>query len=84
LRVLGLNPANALQHPGFYYYVAAQATERRQARFLAILETMETGETNFPGLANESKVDHFGIVVEVCRFLACSIALSTEPNTVVH
>ena len=68
MRVLGLNPANALQHPGFYYYVAAQATERRRARFLAILEVTEAGETNFPGLANEKKVDHFGIVVEVRRF----------------
>lgn len=70
LRVLGLSPANALQHPGFYYYAAAQATERRQIRFFAIQETMGTGETNFPGLTNERKVDHFGIMVEVRRFLS--------------
>ena len=63
LRVLGLNPANALQHPGFYYYMAAQATERRRAQFLSMLES--TGETTFPGFVNERKVDHFGIVVEV-------------------
>ena len=63
LRALGLNPANALQHPGFYYYMAAQATERRRAQFLAMLES--AGETTFPGFVNESKVDHFGIVVEV-------------------
>jgi hypothetical protein len=68
LRVLGLSPANALQHPGFYYYAAAQATERRRAQFHTILEISETGETNFPGLANERKVEHFGIVVEVRRF----------------
>jgi len=68
LRVLGLNPANALQHPGLYYYAAAQATERRRAQFRSILEISETGETNFPGLANERKVDHSGIVVEVRRF----------------
>jgi hypothetical protein len=65
LRVLGLNPANALQHPGFYYYIAAQATERRRAQFLAVVETMGTGETTSPGFANERKVDHFGIIVEV-------------------
>jgi hypothetical protein len=63
LRALGLNPANALQHPGFYYYMAAQATERRRANFLAMLEA--TGETTFPGFVNERKVDHLGIVVEV-------------------
>jgi hypothetical protein len=63
LRALGLNPANALQHPGFYYYMAAQATERRRAQFLAMLES--AGETTFPGFVNERKVDHFGIVVEV-------------------
>lgn len=67
LRILGLNPANALQHPGFYYYVAAQATERRRAQFLVMLETTETSGTSHPGFANERKVDHFGIVVEVCR-----------------
>ena len=65
LRVLGLNPANALQHPGFYYYMAAQATERRHARFLAMLESLEVNGANIPGFANEKKVDHFGIVLEV-------------------
>ena len=30
---------------------------------------MGTGETYFPGLTNERKVDHFGIMVEVRRFL---------------
>jgi trafficking protein particle complex subunit 11 len=69
LRVLGLNPANALQHPGFYYYVAAQATERRRANFFAMLETMDAGETVSPGFANERKVDHFGIIVEVRSLL---------------
>ena len=63
LRALSLNPANALQHPGFYYYMAAQATERRRAQFLAIVES--SGDTTFPGFVNERKVDHFGIVVEV-------------------
>ncbi|KAN0130166.1 Gryzun, putative trafficking through Golgi domain containing protein [Lactarius tabidus] len=65
LRVLGLNPANALQHSGFYYYMAAQATERRHARFLALLENPEVNSANIPGFANEKRVDHFGIVLEL-------------------
>jgi len=68
LRVLGLNPANALQHPGFYYYMAAQATERRHTRFLAVLESLEVNSTSIPGFVNEKRVDHFGIVLEV-RYL---------------
>lgn len=39
MRVLGLNPTQALQHPGFYYYTAAKCTENRRARFLTASET---------------------------------------------
>lgn len=35
VRALGLNPCNALQHPGHYYYMAARCTESRRERFLA-------------------------------------------------
>lgn len=35
---LGLNPSHALQHPGFYYYMAARCTEMRRERFLAVAE----------------------------------------------
>ena len=38
MRALGLNPNQALQHPGFYYYMAARCTERRRERFLSALE----------------------------------------------
>ena len=38
MRALGLNPAQALQHPGFYYYMAARCTERRRDRFLSAVE----------------------------------------------
>jgi trafficking protein particle complex subunit 11 len=31
---LGLNPSHALQHPGYYYYMAARCTEMRRERFL--------------------------------------------------
>lgn len=37
-RTLGVNPSHALQHSGFYYYMAAKCTEMRRARFLAALE----------------------------------------------
>ena len=39
MRLLGLNPNQALQHPGFYYYMAARCTERRRERFLSVLES---------------------------------------------
>lgn len=39
LRSLGLNPSHALQHPGFYYYMAAKCTEKRRERFLGLSET---------------------------------------------
>ena len=41
LRSLGVNPSHALQHPGFYYYMAARCTELRRERFLAILDEIE-------------------------------------------
>ena len=39
--VLGLNPTSALQHPGFYFYMAAGATEKRRERYLA-MESVRT------------------------------------------
>jgi hypothetical protein len=39
MKALGINPNHALQHPGFYYYLAARCTEMRRSRFLAALET---------------------------------------------
>jgi hypothetical protein len=38
MRSLGINPSHTLQHPGFYYYMAAKCTEMRRTRFLAALE----------------------------------------------
>jgi trafficking protein particle complex subunit 11 len=40
IRSLGINPNHALQHPGFYYYMAARCTESRRDRFLAALEAV--------------------------------------------
>ncbi|EEB87587.1 hypothetical protein MPER_15014 [Moniliophthora perniciosa FA553] len=38
IRSLGINPNHALQHPGFYYYMAARCTESRKEKFLVALE----------------------------------------------
>lgn len=38
MRSLGINPSHALQHPGFYYYMAAKCTEMRRERFLTAME----------------------------------------------
>jgi hypothetical protein len=37
-RTLGVNPSHALQHSGYYYYMAAKCTEMRRTRFVAALE----------------------------------------------
>ncbi|KAK0486236.1 Foie gras liver health family 1-domain-containing protein [Armillaria novae-zelandiae] len=63
LRSLGLNPSHALQHPGFYYYMAARCTEMRRERFLIALDL--EGMSNSPGFANEKKVDHLVIILEL-------------------
>ncbi|TBU21299.1 Gryzun, putative trafficking through golgi-domain-containing protein [Dichomitus squalens] len=66
MRVLGLNPNQALQHPGFYYYMAARCTERRRERFLSALESDgELQQSNAPGFVNEKKVDHLTIALEL-------------------
>lgn len=38
LPALGINPSTALMHPGFYYYFAAECTEKRRMRFLRLLD----------------------------------------------
>ncbi|KIY69509.1 hypothetical protein CYLTODRAFT_372663 [Cylindrobasidium torrendii FP15055 ss-10] len=65
LRTLGANPGHALQHPGFYYYMAARCTEERRVRFLALLDNSDEGVANSPGFANEKKVDHLVIILEL-------------------
>lgn len=85
LTSLGLNPAHALQHPAFYYYMSARYTEKRREMFAAALELEVSGcnrkvfssgyllDTKArgagaklsPGFANEKKIDHFALIVEV-------------------
>ena len=40
---LGLNPAQALQHPAFYYYASARYTEKRREMFEAALALEVSG-----------------------------------------
>ncbi|OAX31943.1 hypothetical protein K503DRAFT_702885 [Rhizopogon vinicolor AM-OR11-026] len=70
VRAPGLNPSHALQHPGHYYYMAARCTEFRRERFLAsevcsdIFGTSQ-GASAAPGYANEKKVDHLSLILEL-------------------
>ncbi|KAF7428799.1 hypothetical protein PC9H_008031 [Pleurotus ostreatus] len=65
LRSLGLNPSHALQHPGFYYYMAAKCTELRRDKFQIALEAeLNQQLTATPGFTNEKKVDHYVIILE--------------------
>ncbi|KAG5634546.1 hypothetical protein H0H81_001555 [Sphagnurus paluster] len=67
IRSLGINPSHALQHPGFYYFMAAKCTELRRERFLAALEIENSQKVpmSSPGFMNEKKVDHLTIVLEL-------------------
>ncbi|KAG2016097.1 glutathione transferase omega-1 [Coprinopsis cinerea AmutBmut pab1-1] len=67
LRSLGINPSHALQHSGYYYYMAAKATDMRRERFLAAVEAENNNQpiTISPGFANEKKVDHLSLVLEL-------------------
>ncbi|GAB1526652.1 hypothetical protein RhiTH_009824 [Rhizoctonia solani] len=64
----GINPALVLQHPGFYYYVAAGCSRERLMRFKTVLEA-ETKDPSpvsaTPAFANEQKIDHHSLIVEL-------------------
>lgn len=65
VRAFGLNPSHALQHPGHYYYMAARCTEARRERFLANEKGILQGTSAAPGYANEKKVDHLALILEL-------------------
>ncbi|KAJ7647712.1 Gryzun, putative trafficking through golgi-domain-containing protein [Roridomyces roridus] len=66
MRTMGINPSHALQHPGYYYYMAAKCTEARRERFLAAAEAEENSpSTTSPGFTNEKKVDHLTLILEL-------------------
>lgn len=66
-RSAGINPSQALQHPGFYYYMAARCTEMRRERFQSAIEAELSSQpaTLSPGFANEKKVEHLAIILEL-------------------
>ncbi|KAH8827913.1 Gryzun, putative trafficking through golgi-domain-containing protein [Flagelloscypha sp. PMI_526] len=66
-RSVGINPSHALQHPGFYYYLAAKCTESRKERYEEILKADLEGrlDANTPGFTNEKKVDHTALILEL-------------------
>jgi len=72
-------PSTVLQHPGYYYYAAADCSVQRKTHFDNILSRLtdpdhkdRTAKTQAaPGLANEQKIDHTAIILEVCK-LACA------------
>ncbi|KAJ7209783.1 Gryzun, putative trafficking through golgi-domain-containing protein [Mycena pura] len=65
MRTMGINPSHALQHPGYYYYMAAKCTEARRERFLAALETENSPSNPSAGFVNEKKVDHLTLILEL-------------------
>jgi hypothetical protein len=70
-----MNAQQVLQQPAFYYYTAADCTMKRKARFdeaLALEEDAKDSEAGghiamAPGFANEKKVDHSELAIEVCQ-----------------
>ncbi|WWC90065.1 uncharacterized protein L201_004998 [Kwoniella dendrophila CBS 6074] len=70
------NPLQVLQQPAFYYYTAASCSVQRQVRYQEALAVendalaLEAGSTSgyistAPGFANEKKVDHAALVIEL-------------------
>jgi hypothetical protein len=63
-------PGTVLQHPGYYYYAAADCSVRRKSRFDKIsghpdhVDRIPKNQAA-PGLANEQKIDHMAIILEV-------------------
>ncbi|PFH52170.1 hypothetical protein AMATHDRAFT_74451 [Amanita thiersii Skay4041] len=66
LRSLGLNPSHTLQHPGFYYYMAAQCTEMRREKYLVAVDAeLNQQIVTSPSFTNEKKVQHNAIILEL-------------------
>lgn len=69
----GVNPLQVLHQPAYYFYAAADCTLKRKQRFdeaLAVEEDAKESEAGghialAPGFANEKKVDHTALAVEV-------------------
>lgn len=60
---IGINANSILQHPGYYYYAAAMCTQRRLEQFTLASQAKRDSQSSW---ANEKKVDHRIIMLEVC------------------
>jgi hypothetical protein len=58
LRALGTNPGVTLQHPGFYYYMAARCTEKRRERFIAAAESEVRATLHYTAMSPELLLIH--------------------------
>jgi hypothetical protein len=75
--VSSMNPLQILQQPAYYYYAAADCTIQRKRRFdeaVALEEDAQESEAGghiamAPGFANEKKVDHYELAIEVSLLL---------------
>ena len=71
--VSSMNPLQILQQPAYYYYAAADCTIQRKKRFdEAVAQEEDAKESQAgghiamaPGFANEKKVDHHELAIEV-------------------
>lgn len=68
LRALGLNPTHALQHPGFYYYMAARCTEKRRENFLALEAEVSLLFSLLQNFSNAPRQGHPSRIQDLPRF----------------
>ncbi|KAI9311302.1 Gryzun, putative trafficking through golgi-domain-containing protein [Dichotomocladium elegans] len=64
----GCNPGTILQHPGFYYHLAAMCSAERRRRFLAVEKTEDAKDTSTAWgalLAAERQVDHSNLTIDL-------------------
>jgi len=81
-------PSTVLQHPGYYYYAAADCSVQRKKRFDNILgrmtdpdPTSRTAKTQAaPGLVTEQKIDHTAIILEVSTLRVREVNPITESH----
>ncbi|KAF8308283.1 hypothetical protein DL93DRAFT_2220330 [Clavulina sp. PMI_390] len=59
----GVNPTASLQHAGYYYFAAARCIQQRHQKYLEA--TAHEVSSSSPALANERKIDHQAIVLEL-------------------
>jgi hypothetical protein len=57
----GLNPGSIMQHPGFYYHLAAMCCAERRRRYLEA----ERADASSPVLQKEKLVDHSNLTIEL-------------------